>query len=71
MASANLPLRYSAFPESRSLVTLAVRLGLTGTGGGGAPEGVSRLRRERCSLLRASSSEARARDDLVAEMAFD
>ncbi|KAH9872903.1 hypothetical protein J1614_005298 [Plenodomus biglobosus] len=66
-----LPLRNSALPDSRSLLICAERFGLTGTGGGGVPVGVSTLRRPRCRALRASSSAVSALlSVLVEEMAL-
>lgn len=56
MASAKEFLRKAVLPDSRSLLTCAVRLGFTGIGGGGMVLGVSRVRRERCNVLRAFSS---------------
>jgi len=69
MASWCLPLRNSAFPDSRSLVICAERFWLTGTGGGGT--GDSRLRRALCRLFRVASSSFRAREDDVVETALD
>lgn len=65
IASACLPLRNSALPDSRSLVIWAERLGFTGMGGGGA--GVSRDLNCWWRALRDFSSSVRARDAVVFE----
>lgn len=69
MASWCLPLRNSAFPDSRSLVMLADRLGFTGTGGGGT--GDSRARNERWRLFNVASSSWREREVEVEVKAFE
>jgi len=68
MASGCLPLRNSAFPDSRSLVICADRFGLTGIGGGGTR--VSMPLRDLWSSLRAVSSSCKARELEVDVMAF-
>lgn len=65
IASPCAPLRKDALPVSRSLPIWAERLGLTGTGGGGTPLGVSRERRERWRRFRAVSSVVRAAEVLL------
>ena len=67
MASACWPLRNEVLPVSRSLLTCALRFGLTGTGGGGMPFGESTLRRERCRALSLASSSLRADEGVVVE----
>lgn len=67
IASACWPLRNEVLPVSRSLLTCALRFGLTGTGGGGMPFGESTLRRERCRALSLASSSLRADEGVVVE----
>jgi len=69
MASACLPLRNSALPDSRSLVMLAERFWLTGIGGGGTS--VSMFLKALWRSFRALSSSCRAREALLAEMTLE